>query len=58
MLTIGDNGIGMKEHGKDKEISTLGLELIEILVKQLKGSIKLYTKKGTRYEIELDSKQD
>jgi PAS domain S-box-containing protein len=56
LLTLGDNGIGMKEHDKNTERNTLGLVLVEILVNQLKGSIKLYNKKGTRYEIELDNK--
>ncbi|MGD0711020.1 MAG: PAS domain S-box protein [Bacteroidales bacterium] len=56
LLIIGDNGIGMKEQNKNTEINTMGLELIEILVKQLKASLKLHTKKGTRYEIELNNK--
>ncbi len=56
LLTIGDNGIGIKDVDKEAERNTLGLVLVEILVKQLKGIIRLYTKKGTRYEIEMDNK--
>ena len=56
LLAIGDNGIGLKDHDNNTERNTLGLVLIEILVKQLKGNIKLFSKKGTHYEMELDNK--
>ncbi len=48
-LTIGDNGVGMKE---DVEIGdTLGLTLVGTLVDQIGGSIRRSGNHGTEYEI-------
>lgn len=52
ILTVSDNGIGMNlgHHGKSKSI---GLELVNLLVLQLRGTIIIShrLKKGTQYQI-------
>lgn len=48
-LEIGDNGVGFDVESISK--SSVGLELVDLLVKQLRGSIQLLDTKGTRYLI-------
>jgi two-component sensor histidine kinase len=51
-LTISDNGIGFPENLDFRNIeSTLGLKLVNSLVKQLDGSIDLDTSQGTKFTI-------
>ncbi|MBN2367877.1 hypothetical protein JXC34_02585 [Candidatus Woesearchaeota archaeon] len=47
LLTISDNGIGIKKNSK----KGFGLELVDTLVQQIKGSLKIETGKGTTYKI-------
>ena len=54
LLIVGDNGIGMPDNVEDMKETTLGLMLVDILVSQLKGTMKMINKNGTRYEIEID----
>tara|TARA_B100000809_G_C15027762_1_gene490805 strand:+ start:114 stop:899 length:786 start_codon:yes stop_codon:yes gene_type:complete len=52
IMKIGDNGIGNIQGWKDKESSSLGLNLIELLIDQLNGTIKMDSKKrGINYII-------
>ncbi len=53
-LVVGDNGVGIPERDKNLKRDTLGLELVEILVAQMKGNMKQLNKNGTRYEIEIE----
>jgi len=53
-LLIGDNGIGLPDNVEDMKENTLGLMLVDILVSQLKGSMKTDSRNGTTYEIEID----
>lgn len=48
-LLIGDNGIGSKEL---KKTNSIGLELVSLLVMQLRGKIERINQLGTNYSIE------
>lgn len=49
-LTVADNGTGLPE-GFDFNTETLGLQLVNGLVKQLDGTIELDSSNGTRFKI-------
>lgn len=51
ILTIADNGIGMKTGVDIKKSKSLGLELINALVQQLNGQISVISLKGTSFTI-------
>ena len=51
LLCVGDNGIGISQDIKFEEIKTLGLLLINSLVKQLDGTISLDRSHGTLFKI-------
>lgn len=51
VLKIADNGIGFPENVDFKNTKTLGLQLINTLVKQLSGSIDIYKDRGTSFKI-------
>lgn len=53
-LIVSDNGVGLAEGFHLKETSSLGLQLVSILVDQLKGEIKVQNKSGTQYTIQFD----
>ncbi len=48
-----DNGVGFPENVDFKKADTLGLDLINLLVEQLEGTIELHRNGGTRYMIML-----
>ena len=51
-LTVRDNGIGIPETVDIEKTNTLGLHLVDILVKdQLQGTVKLQKKDGTQFKI-------
>jgi two-component sensor histidine kinase len=50
-MTIEDNGIGLPDDFKLKSTNTLGLQLVNSLVTQLDGEVKITNKTGTRFEI-------
>ncbi len=51
-LTIGDTGKGIPFEVNFENINSLGLQLIDALVKQLEGTIKLDNTNGASYNIE------
>ncbi|MDW5550309.1 sensor histidine kinase [Methanosarcina sp.] len=51
MLTIGDDGIGFPESFDFKNTGSLGLQLVNTLVDQIGGNIKIENGPGTRYKI-------
>jgi len=51
-LVIRDNGVGFPEDLDFRNTETLGLQLVNTLVEQLEGSIKLLRKDGTSFKIE------
>lgn len=50
-LIIDDNGIGFPDNLDFKNTESLGLELVNLLVNQLDGTIELYKKEGTQFNI-------
>jgi len=53
-MIVTDNGIGFKEGMDFKMTQTLGLQLVNTLVKQIDGRIKLDTRNGSRFEIDFN----
>jgi PAS domain S-box-containing protein len=51
VLSISDNGTGLPDHIEPREVKTLGLQLIALLVRQIKGSYTIHRGQGTRWEI-------
>ena len=51
-LIFADNGIGLPNDVDFHTTETLGLRLVQMLVKQLDGSIELASERGTRYMIQ------
>ncbi len=51
-ITIADNGIGLPDAFDIKHIQTLGLQLVEMLVMQLKGTIHISSSKGTKINLQ------
>ncbi|MGZ7120013.1 MAG: histidine kinase dimerization/phosphoacceptor domain -containing protein, partial [Methanobacterium sp.] len=56
-LDIRDNGIGFPENIDYKNTSSLGLQLVNALVDQIEGEIKLVEGKGTHFEITFNDLQ-
>ena len=54
-LVISDNGIGLSNEINFKSTETLGLQLVNTLVDQLKGSIELNNENGVSYSIKFNS---
>jgi len=50
-LTVSDTGIGLPEELEFMNTESLGLQLVRILVKQLKGNIAVNRERGTAYTI-------
>ena len=53
-MVVGDNGIGISENNNNSKKDTLGLELVTILVGQMRGTMTKVNKNGTRYKIEIE----
>jgi len=51
ILTISDNGVGLSENFDFRNTSSLGLQLVCRLTKQLEASIELNRSHGTQYKI-------
>jgi len=52
VLKVEDNGIGLGSDFDISKIKTLGLHLVDLMVRQLNGKIKFITEKGTNIIIE------
>lgn len=51
-LIVADNGIGLPEDTELKDIESLGLQLVRLLVEdQLQGTVALQREKGTEFRI-------
>ena len=57
MLIVGDNGIGLPDGFSISTAKSLGLKLVSVLAKQLKGVIHLATGDGTEISITFGAKQ-
>ena len=54
MLTIKDTGIGFPEGFKMENSTSLGMQLIQGLAKQIKGSVEIASNPGACYTIKFD----
>ncbi|WP_243147618.1 response regulator, partial [Scytonema sp. UIC 10036] len=52
-LIVRDNGVGLPVDFDKKKTKTLGIKLIQGLVKQLRGSIEINSEQGTEFKITL-----
>lgn len=51
VLSVIDNGVGMPLDWNQEESKTLGLQLVNILARQLKGDVQLARGKGTAFHV-------
>ena len=51
LLVVEDNGVGLPEGVDLGHSSTLGLQLVQVLTRQLKGSVAVHRSAGTRFEL-------
>lgn len=56
-LIVGDNGIGLSPELDFKNTTTLGMQLINSLTKQLTGEIALDRERGTQYTLTFKTKE-
>jgi len=56
-LTVSDNGVGVPEGFDMERCESLGLKLVGVLVKQLRGTLCLETGGGTRFAITFESRK-
>lgn len=54
-IEVGDNGVGIPDSVDIKNTQTLGLQLVDTLVEQISGTIKLSRNKGTIFSIEFNN---
>jgi two-component system, sensor histidine kinase PdtaS len=50
-LTVADDGIGFSMRDKDEDSSGLGLELVNALIEQLHGQLKIVREAGTEFRV-------
>ena len=50
-LVVSDNGLGFPENVDFRNTSSLGLQLVNILVEQLEGAVELENSSGTKFKI-------
>lgn len=50
-LTVEDDGVGLPQELDFRETGTLGLQLVTLLVKQMRGTIELKNASGTIFQI-------
>lgn len=55
MLKVKDNGVGVPAGFEIQRCESLGLKLVSVLVKQLKGDIQIFSEKGTEFIIKFKS---
>ena len=57
-LTVTDNGVGLPEDIDVDEPKALGLQIINALVRQLHGTLRVVKQKGTAFIIEFQAKKE
>ncbi len=53
LLTVEDNGIGLRKDFDINKVTSLGLHLVNLMVGQLNGKMKFILETGTKIEIEI-----
>jgi two-component sensor histidine kinase len=56
ILTVSDNGIGLPQGFDIQKCESLGLQLVSVLVRQLRGDIRLNARDGTEFVISFEDK--
>jgi len=51
VLTVSDNGVGLPVEMKLEDCESLGLKLVSVLAKQLKGGVQIAAGAGTEIRI-------
>lgn len=51
ILTVKDNGIGLKPDFNIQQVTTLGLQLVNVLTQQLEGEVQVDSTQGTEFRI-------
>jgi len=49
VLTVRDNGVGLPEDVNERKASSLGLQMVETLSRQLKGAYEFRRDGGTQF---------
>ncbi|MEH1918518.1 PAS domain S-box protein [Nostoc sp.] len=57
ILIIKDNGVGLPENFDSKKTKTLGITLVQGLVKQLRGKLEIDSQQGTEFKITFTNSQ-
>ncbi len=52
MLDISDSGIGLSENLNPQDATSIGLQLVSLLVQQLKAKMEVDRSSGTRFIIQ------
>jgi PAS domain S-box-containing protein len=56
ILEVSDDGIGLKEGVEPQSATSMGLQLVRLIVEQLQGTMSVTTDKGTRFTISFPQK--
>lgn len=51
LLHVGDNGVSLPEHIKPGYVNSFGMQLLDVFVKQLGGTLDIIREKGTIFQI-------
>ena len=57
-LTVADNGVGIQNGLDDSESSSLGLKVVQALIRQIRGELDVSHDQGTRFTIRFTLPQD
>lgn len=57
ILTVSDNGVGIPETFSIETAESLGLQIVNVLMEQLDGSVRLNRDRGTEYVIEFTAEE-
>ncbi len=57
ILTVGDNGIGLPTGMRIQDCESLGLKLVSVLAKQIKGVVRVGEGEGTEFVIEFEARR-
>jgi len=56
-LSVSDNGVGVPDDIESRKSASLGLSLVDALVRQVRGELKLHKDNGTRFDITFPRRQ-
>ncbi len=56
-LSVSDNGVGVPDDIESRKSASLGLSLVDALVRQVRGELKLHKDNGTRFHITFPRRQ-